>query len=263
MLAYIIEIEDRSKESGYLNADYAYGSNNVFAIRNYIKDNIYDETLGDLKLKKKIYYGGKLTHRSGKVYDFQFKIDEITSKIEIIKEQEIDVMSKKYPKVKHERIAYNEDRVWLNDFFVPRKLFDLLSYRENKKYDMRWDSIFFISIDGNKIMNVLYNPKTCQLLMESVLPFRDIYDKHVLDKENNNFKDFVKLSLMLGDSHENGNIYFGYTDIGIMKNKEKSDAIVKTIEMLKTRGLKNNSTISFMYKFNIKIDYFLKTKVMW
>ena len=266
MLAYIIEIEDRSKKSGYSDADYAYGSNNVFAVRNYLADN---NIFKKLNLKENTFYGGKLTHNSGKVYDFQFKVDKLTRfiKIEISEEYEIDVMSKKYPKVKYERFSYDEDRVWVNDCFISRKLFDSLSYSygENKDYDVKRNSIFLFTINGNKIMNILFNPKTGQLIMESVMNFKDIYDKYALDKEKDesDYKDYVKCSLMLGESHKNGNIYFGYTDIGIMKNKEKSNAIVRTIEMLKTKGLKNDSTISFMYKFNIKIDYFLKTKVMW
>lgn len=265
MLAYIIEIEDRSKKSGYSDADYAYGSNSLFAVRNYIRNsNIFEE----MNCKENVYYGGKLSHNSGKIYDFQFKKNKSTEEIIIeILEYHKDVDNKKYPKVKHERFSYDGDRVWVNDCFISRKLFDSLSYsyEEDKGYDVKRNSIFLFTINGNKIMNILFNPKTGQLIMESVMSFRDIYNKYALDKEKDesDYKDYVKCSLMLGESHKTGNIYFGYTDIGIMKNKEESNAVVRTIEMLKTKGLKDNSTISFMYKFNIKIDYFLKTKVMW
>ena len=119
-------------------------------------------------------------------------------------------------------------------------------------------SIFDVKMSGQTYKTFMFNSNTKQLLLGNEFSSRILYDKYAVEKDKNPYNDFV-----IGNINE-GEIVLNEDLSEVMKIKDTSDMVVKTLNMFKMNGAKDNYVLSNNFsEKTYKLGYFLKTKVLW
>lgn len=138
--------------------------------------------------------------------------------------------------------------------WIPASIVKQITYPKIKEIS----SIFDIKISGNLHKLFMYNAKTKQLLLWDTFSSELLYDKYAVEKDKNPYNDFV-----IGNISK-GKIFITEDLSEVMKVKDTSDMIVKTLNMFKMNGANDNYILRSAYsEKKYKLGYFLKTKVLW
>lgn len=160
--------------------------------------------------------------------------------------------------------SHYDDRILMNKAFIPKKLFNDLFIINDGNYNVSSDSLFRSQINNKKVKIFMFNDKTGQLLLYNEFYYDYAYHEYAIDAERNYKKDFTVGEMYLNSVSENGKLHLPLNRIEDMKNKDKSDMIVHTLEMFLLNGANNKTLLSFgNNEKEYKLKYFLKTKVLW
>ena len=131
-----------------------------------------------------------------------------------------------------------------------------------KNYD-----IFNFHFGVGSYKTFLYNPETKQLLISNKSNHLKVYEENAVQKKDNEYDDFVKGYL----TDKSNNVIRLEGDVGkILRDKEQSHKLMKTLEMFsmnganeytKLRYLKGKKSLSEDIEY--KLNYFMKTKIIW
>ena len=160
--------------------------------------------------------------------------------------------------------SHYDDRILINKAFIPKKLFNDLLIIDDGNYNVSSDSLFRSQIKNKKVKIFMFNDKTGQLLLDNEFSYTNAYEKYAIDVKRNYTEDFIIGEMFLNSVSENGRLHFSLNRIEDMKNKNKSNLIVHTLEMFLLNGANNKTLLSFgNNEKEYELKYFLKTKVLW